>query len=95
VIRANAAANGVEVATTWLNLGATPAPWAPTVCANVPGELLRVLPEVIERAPERMLVSGMLAAEAGEVLAGFAPLGLREERRVTEGEWAAALLVGA
>jgi ribosomal protein L11 methyltransferase len=95
VIRANAAANGVEVATTWLNLGATPAPWAPTVCANVPGELLRVLPEVIERAPERMLVSGMLAAEADEVLAGFAALGLREERRVTEGEWAAALLAGA
>jgi ribosomal protein L11 methyltransferase len=95
VIRANAAANGVEVATTWLNLGATPAPWAPTVCANVPGELLRVLPEVIERVPERLLVSGMLGEEVDDVLAGFTALGLRVERQVAEGEWAGALMVAA
>jgi ribosomal protein L11 methyltransferase len=94
IIRANAAANGVAVQTKWLNLGASPAPWAPTVCVNVPGELLFALPAVIERPPERMLVAGMIAEEADNVVAAFAPLGLREERRIVDGEWAGARLVG-
>jgi hypothetical protein len=62
------------------------------VCANVPGPLLRALPARIERAPERMLVAGMLAAEAGEIAAGFAALGLRQERRLEEDGWAALVL---
>jgi ribosomal protein L11 methyltransferase len=93
VIRANAAANGVEVTTKWLNLGATPAPWSPTVCVNVPSELLHLLPDVIERPPERMLVCGMINEEADEVIGLFAPLGLREERRLVDGAWTAATLV--
>jgi ribosomal protein L11 methyltransferase len=93
VIRANAAANGVRVTTRWLNLGATPAPWAPTVCANLPSELLRVLPEVIERPPERFLVAGMITEEADAVIGELAAMGLREEHRLVDGEWTAARLV--
>jgi ribosomal protein L11 methyltransferase len=95
VIRATAAANGVAVTTKWLNLGATPAPWAPIACANLPGELLRLLPEVIERPPERLLLSGMVNEEADEIVGLFAPLGLRDERRLVDGEWTAARLVPA
>jgi ribosomal protein L11 methyltransferase len=93
VIRSNAAANGARVTTKWLNLGATPAPWAPIACANVPGELLRLLPEVIERPPERFLISGMIREEADELIGEFAALGLREELRLGDGEWVGARLV--
>ncbi|MGH2948956.1 MAG: 50S ribosomal protein L11 methyltransferase [Solirubrobacteraceae bacterium] len=91
-IRANAAANGVEVTTKWLNLGATPAPWAPTVTANLTRELLLAVAGTIERPPERLLVSGMLREEVDEVAAAFARHGLRERDRRAEGEWAAAAL---
>jgi ribosomal protein L11 methyltransferase len=84
VILANAARNGVAVTTKWLNLGATAAPWAPTVTANLTRELL--LDVVVERPPERMLVSGVLAEEADEVAGAFAPL--REVRRIEADGWA-------
>jgi ribosomal protein L11 methyltransferase len=93
VIRANAAANGVAVTTKWLNLGATPAPWAPTVCVNVPSELLHLLPDVIEAPPDRLLVCGMINEEADEVIGLFRPLGLHEEHRIVDGAWTAARLV--
>jgi ribosomal protein L11 methyltransferase len=95
IIHANAAANGVAVTTKWLNLGATPAPWAPTVCVNVPSELLHQLPEVIEDPPDRLLMSGMINEEADEVIASFGPFGLREERRIVDGAWTGARLVRA
>jgi len=95
VIRANAAANGVRVTTKWLNLGATPAPWAPTVCVNVPGELLYLLPDVIERPPERLLMTGMIVEEADNVVGAFTALGLREDHRIEDGEWAAVRMVAA
>jgi ribosomal protein L11 methyltransferase len=84
VILANAARNGVEVTTRWLDLAATPAPWAPTVTANLTRELL--LDAVVERPPERMLVSGVLVEEADEIAAAFAPL--REVRRLEAEGWA-------
>jgi ribosomal protein L11 methyltransferase len=95
VIHANAAANGVRVTTKWLNLGATPAPWAPTACANLPGELLELLPDVIERPPETLLLCGMINEEADRIIGLFAPAGLREDRRLVDGEWTAARLVRA
>ena len=95
IIHANAAANGVAVTTKWLNLGATPAPWAPTVCVNVPSELLHQLPEVIEEPPDRLLMSGMINEEADEVIASFGPFGLREEQRIVDGAWTGARLVRA
>lgn len=90
VILRNAALNGVAVATKSLDLAATPAPWAPTVTANLTRELL--LAVVVERPPERLLASGMLISEVDEVVAAFGRFGLRERRRVAEGEWAAVEL---
>jgi ribosomal protein L11 methyltransferase len=92
-IRANAAANGVAVRTHWLNLAATEAPWAPTVLANLTVELHEAIAtEVLERPPERMVASGVLAARAGETAAVYARHGLRETDRRERAEWAALLL---
>ena len=50
-----------------------------------------VLCEVlIERPPERLIASGILAHEVEQVAAAF---GMREQRRVELGEWAVAVLV--
>jgi ribosomal protein L11 methyltransferase len=87
VISMNALANHVAVTTRWLNLAATPAPWAPTVVANLTRELL--LDVVFDQPPERMIVSGLLRGEVDEVVGA---LGMREERRVEQGEWAGVLL---
>ena len=89
VIRRNAAANGVAVATQWLNLAATPPPWAPTVTANLPGDLLLAVAELMERPPQRLVVAGVLEREAAEVIEAF---GMTELDRRTEGEWAGVVL---
>jgi ribosomal protein L11 methyltransferase len=92
-IRRNAAANGVAVATHWSNLAVTPAPWAPTVTANLTLDLLQAIAaDALERPPERMIASGVLAVDAGEVAEAFARHGLREAERRVQGEWAAVLL---
>jgi ribosomal protein L11 methyltransferase len=94
-IARNAAANGVSVGTRWLNLAATPAPWAPTVTANLTFELLAEIAEgALERPPERMIASGILAERAGELAEAFARHGLSEADRRVQGEWAAVLLTG-
>jgi ribosomal protein L11 methyltransferase len=92
VILGNAALNGVAVTTKWLDLAATPAPWAPTVTANLTRELLLSVAAVAERPPERLLASGMLCDEVDAVVAAFGRLGLRERRRIEDGEWAAVVL---
>jgi ribosomal protein L11 methyltransferase len=86
-ISVNAAANRVAVTTRWLDLTSTPAPWAPTVVANLPGDVLRQV--MIERPPERMIAAGMLAREAGDIARVF---GMRERERREQGEWAAVVL---
>jgi ribosomal protein L11 methyltransferase len=91
-IRRNAAANGVAVRTHWLNLAATPAPWAPTVTANLTLDLLEGIAAALERPPERIVASGMLAERAGAVADAFARHGLAEAERRVQGEWAAVLL---
>ena len=93
VILANARRNGVTVKPKRLDLEATPAPWAPTVIANLTRELLLGVAQVVERPPERLLASGMLRDEVDEVVAAFAALGLRERRRIEEADWAAVALV--
>jgi ribosomal protein L11 methyltransferase len=92
VIAANVAANGVRVRAVAHDLAAAPAPWAPVVCVNLPAPLLRALPPLVERPPARMLVSGMLAGEAAEIAGAFAPLGLREVRRIEDDGWAGLVL---
>lgn len=89
----NAERNGVP----WLvparvDLRREPAPWAPTITANLARGLLLDVAGRLERAPERLIVSGLLLEEADEVAAAFAPHGLRERERRAEAEWAALLL---
>jgi ribosomal protein L11 methyltransferase len=88
----NAAANGVEVSTKWLNLAATAAPWAPTVTANLSADLLAWAAECTERPPERLMASGVIEREVDGLLAAWAPHGLREAERRVRGEWAAVVL---
>lgn len=90
VIAGNAAANGVAVAARRLDLTAAPAPWAPTVTANLTRPLL--LAASVGRPPERLIASGMLVSEADEVVAAYARHGLRERERRTDGGWAAVVL---
>jgi ribosomal protein L11 methyltransferase len=87
VIAANAVRNRVSVRIVRRDLRAAPAPWASTVVANLPREVL--LSVVVERPPQRLLASGFLRGEADEVARAF---GLRERRRLEEGDWAAVVL---
>jgi ribosomal protein L11 methyltransferase len=92
-IARNAAANGVSIRTHRRDLAETPAPWAPTVTANLTAELLAAIAAgAIERAPERMIASGMLAERADEVAGAFARHHLREAGRRVQGGWAASML---
>ena len=63
-----------------MNLRREPAPWAPTVLANLVRPLLLDVARLLERAPERLIVSGLLREEADEVVAAFAAHGLVERQ---------------
>jgi ribosomal protein L11 methyltransferase len=93
VIEENAAVNRVPSEARAADLTAAPPPWAPTVCANLFAPLLTRLATEVERPPLRLLLSGVLAAEAGSVAAAWAARGLKEERRIEDEGWAASLLV--
>jgi ribosomal protein L11 methyltransferase len=87
--RANAAANGVTLdRVERVNLREEASPAARTVAANLVGTLLLQLADRIEG--ERLILSGLLEQEADEVAAAF---GRPEARRLTEGGWAALLLM--
>jgi ribosomal protein L11 methylase PrmA len=63
------------------------------VTANLTVELLKAIAgEALERPPERLIASGMLAERAGEVVEAFAPHDLHETARRVQGEWAAVRL---
>ena len=72
-----------------VNLRREPAPYAPTVLANLVRPLLLDVARLLERAPERLIVSGLLREEADEVVAAFEDHGLAEKDRRFGGEWAA------
>jgi len=86
-IRSNAAANGVNVRAVWSNLAETSPPWAPTVVANLPLDLLLAVP--YDRPPERLIASGFLHERAGELAIAF---DMREVERSVQGEWAGVVL---
>ena len=88
----NAERNGAAVEVRRVNLRREPAPWAPTVTANLVRPLLLDVARLLERAPERLIMSGLLREEADEVAAAFSAHGLTEEDRRFGGEWAAVLL---
>ena len=90
--RANAAANGVPDPIGRIDLRRAEGPWAPTVVANLVRPLLLDIAAAMARAPERLIVSGLLREEADEVAAAFARHGLGEAGRRHGGEWAALLL---
>jgi ribosomal protein L11 methyltransferase len=92
---ANAEANGVELALERVDVRETAPPVAPTVVANLTGNLLQDCARQLEGAaelPRTLVCSGMLETEIDEVATAFAPLGLRDERRRAEHEWGALLL---
>jgi ribosomal protein L11 methyltransferase len=91
----NADVNGVEVAVERFDLiRGGPVPTAPLVLAN----LLRPLLLCVARAgfdgepPRTLIASGLLAHEADEIAAAFAPHGLRETARRQSAEWSALVL---
>jgi ribosomal protein L11 methyltransferase len=94
LIRANAARNGVTVDARVGDLREG-APWASTVLANLPKSLLLEIAGRLGRlahdlAPAtRIIASGMLAAEADEVVAAF---GMRARRRLEREGWAGVVL---
>jgi len=91
--RANADANGAPgVAVTRVDLRREEGPWAPLVVANLVRPLLLDVATLMTRAPERLIVSGLLREEAAEAAAAFARHGLREAARRDGGEWTALLL---
>jgi ribosomal protein L11 methyltransferase len=90
--RANAAANGVEIAVAPADLRREPPPAADTVAANLLRTLLLELPERMAPAPRALVASGLLLGEADEVAAAFAARGLQERGRRDSGDWAALLL---
>ena len=90
--REGARDNGVEVEVSRCDLRRGPGPWAPTVTANLVRPLLLEVAERMERAPERLVVSGLLRAEADEVAAAFAARGMAETDRREGTEWSALLL---
>lgn len=95
---ANAAVNGVVdvLQVRRLDLRSETVPQAPLVLANLLAPLLRdwcaQLARGSGRLPGTVIASGLLAVEADALCAEFADVGLREERRRVQGEWAALVL---
>jgi ribosomal protein L11 methyltransferase len=89
--REGAAANGVRIAVSRCDLRREPAPYAPTVLANLVRPLLLEVAARMTRPPERLIASGLHPDEVDEVAAAFG--GMRETRRRASGEWAAVELV--
>ena len=81
--RANAEANGVELALERLDVRETAPPVAPTVVANLTRNLLQDCSGHLQArrgsAPATLACSGMLESEIDEVATAFSPLGLDGE----------------
>ena len=93
--RANAEANGVEMSIEHVDVREGPPPVAPSVVANLTGNLLKDCADQLiaaGEAPARLVCSGMLESEVDEVVAAFASTGLSESDRRIEGDWGGLLL---
>jgi ribosomal protein L11 methyltransferase len=88
----NGRANGVELEVERRNLREAPAPWAPTVVANMTAPVLLDVAARLERAPSTLVCSGLLAHEVDDVATAFVHHGLRERDRRADGDWHALLL---
>jgi ribosomal protein L11 methyltransferase len=86
---ANARANAVELELRRANLRQHPPPPAPTVVDNLTTPILREIARRLERAPQRLICSGLLATEADDARRAFARLGLTERLKRSQGDWMA------
>ena len=91
--RANAAANGVTVEASMLDLAAVPPPVAEGLAANVPAWLhARVAAALPEAVPAMAVISGFVPGEAAGVLEAYGRRGLRPARQVEAHGWLVAVL---
>jgi ribosomal protein L11 methyltransferase len=93
--QANAEANGVEMSIERVDVREGPPPVAPSVVANLTGNLLRDCAGHLAaagEAPDTLVCSGMLESELDEVVTAFAPTGLGESERRIESGWGALLM---
>jgi ribosomal protein L11 methyltransferase len=93
--KANAEANGVEMSIERVDVREGPPPVAPSVVANLTGNLLTACARQLSPSgeiPATLVCSGMLESEIDEVTAAFAPIGLVEADRRIENDWGALLL---
>jgi ribosomal protein L11 methyltransferase len=92
----NAAVNGVALETRRFDLRSEALPWPGSplvIAANLLRPLLLELAARLPQPPAHLIAGGLLAAEADEIASAFAAAhGLRERRRLSDGEWAALLL---
>jgi ribosomal protein L11 methyltransferase len=84
--------NDVEVVAGPHDLRRAPGPWAPTVIANLFRPLLLEIAAGMERAPERMILSGVVVQDVEEVAAAFVRHGLALAARRDGDGWSAMLL---
>ncbi len=94
--RANAEANGVELALSRVNLRQDPPPTAPLAIANLTSPVLvdiapRLDPGTAE-TPSTLVCSGMLAPEVDTIAMVMSEGGYSERSRRVGGEWGALLL---
>jgi ribosomal protein L11 methyltransferase len=93
--RANAEANGVDLAIERVDVREGAPPIESTVVANLTANLLEDCARHLGtdgETPRTLVCSGMLETEVDRVADAFAAIGLREAKRLTEGDWAALLL---
>jgi ribosomal protein L11 methyltransferase len=91
--RANAAANGVDVAARELDICKHAIPTAPTITANLLAPLLIELAAAMTEPPDRLIAGGLAPNQADAVAAAFAARHrLVERRRCHDGDWTALLL---
>jgi ribosomal protein L11 methyltransferase len=88
----NAVANGVTVDLRRVDLRSDSVPSAPTVTANLLARLLVQWAVSLAPGVERVIASGILVAEADDVVAAFSATGLKESKRLRDGDWTALLL---
>jgi ribosomal protein L11 methyltransferase len=82
----------VQIAVSRCDLRRESGPWAPTVTANLVRPLLLEVAARLERAPERLIASGLELGEADEVAAAFARHGLQRVAQRDGDGWSAILL---
>ena len=89
---AAAEANGVELTATRCDLRRAAGPFAPTLLANLVRPLLLEIAALMERPPERLIASGLTLDDVSDVVAAFAPHGLRLASR-RDGDGCSAILL--